>query len=143
MSDVGHDSHDKLKIGDLLVQHQLISPQQLQSALAEQQRSGFKLGEVLVNLGHIKEEALLHFIAKQMQVPFIDLQQFEFNQEVALLLPEAYARRFRAMALSLDENDRALVVGMVEPFDIAAVDELKRVLQRPINVALVSRDNRV
>ncbi len=141
MSDMGHESDEKLKIGDLLVQHQLISPQQLQNALVEQQRSGFKLGEVLVNLGHIKEEALLQFIAKQMEVPFIDLQQFELNQEVALLLPEAYARRFRAMALQIDPDDRMLVVGMVEPFDIAAVDELKRVLRRPIKVALVSGTN--
>ncbi len=128
-------SRQKIRIGDLLVQNKVISEEQLQQALAEQKRSGHKLGRVLVQLGFIAEDELLEFLANQLKIPFIDLKHFQFRPQTIRLLPETHSRRYRAIVLSEARDE--LLVGMADPTDIFAYDELGRILKRPMKIALV------
>ena len=125
----------KIRIGDLLVQHKKISEQQLEEALEEQKRTGHKLGRTLVQLGHISEEEFLEFLAHQLDVPRVDLKHFRFDPEVVQKLSEKHARRFRALVLN--ERDDGLLVGMADPTDLFAYDELRRLLGKPLKIALV------
>ena len=125
----------KLRLGDLLVENRIISQLQLESALADQRKSGRKLGKTLVDLGLITEDALLTFLSRQLGVPFVELASYQLEPAVVAMLPEIYARRFRAIALK-DKGD-ALLVGMSDPTNIFAFDELARVLGRSIDVAVV------
>ena len=125
----------KLRIGDLLVEHKVISETQLKSALAEQKRSGHKLGRTLIEQGYIREDQLLEFLSRQLQVPVIDLRHYKYDAETVRMVPETVARRYRAIAL--DANGTEVLVGMVDPTDIFAYDELARVLKRPIRQAVV------
>lgn len=125
----------KIRIGDLLVQHKLISETQLASALAEQKKSGRKLGRVLVDMGFIKEDDLLKLLSTQLDIPFIDLKHFKFNADIVRLLPETHARRYRAIVLG--QNERDMLVGMADPTDIFGYDELTRILSKPVRLALV------
>ncbi len=125
----------KLRIGDLLVDHKVISEAQLQAALAEQKKGGRKLGRTLIELGYLSEEQLLEFLSRQLQVPFIDLKHFRYKPETVRQIPETLARRFRAVAL--DASQEAVLIGMADPTDIFAYDELSRVLKRPIRQAVV------
>ncbi len=125
----------KIRIGDLLVQHKLISEAQLQEALAEQKNSGRKLGRLLVDLGYVSEEQILELLSKQLDIPHIDLRHFHFDPEVARKLPENHARRYRALPIS--EKRDAIVVAMADPTDIFAFDEISRLLDRPVQQALV------
>jgi MSHA biogenesis protein MshE len=128
----------KIRIGELLVQHGMISEEQLATALAEQKRTGSKLGHALVELGYLSKTGFLKFLGQQLQVPYIDLRHYQYKDETVRLLPEIHARRFRALALT-EERD-GLLVGMADPTDIFAFDELRRILQRPINLAVVGED---
>ncbi|MDT8439251.1 MAG: ATPase, T2SS/T4P/T4SS family [Wenzhouxiangellaceae bacterium] len=125
----------KLRLGDLLVQNRIISEQQLQQALAEQKSSGHKLGRVLVQLGLIGEDALLQFLGEQLGLAIVDLKHYRFRPESVRLLPEQHARRYRAIVLAEKRNE--LTVGMADPTDLFAYDELRRILKRPIDPALV------
>ncbi|MDX1625221.1 MAG: ATPase, T2SS/T4P/T4SS family [Wenzhouxiangellaceae bacterium] len=125
----------KIRIGDLLVQHRKISEQQLEEALAEQKKTGHKLGRTLVQLGHISEDDFLDFLAHQLDVPRVDLKHFQFRPDTVQKLPEKHARRYRALVLS--ERDDELLIGMADPTDLFAFDELRRILDRPLSVALV------
>jgi MSHA biogenesis protein MshE len=125
----------KIRIGDLLVSHKLISENQLELALAEQKRSGRKLGRVLIDLGYVDEDDLLELLAQQLDIPVIDLKQYQFNPDIARRLPEMHARRYRVLVLDV-KRDHALVA-MADPSDIFAFDELSRVLKTPIRQALV------
>ncbi|HET7306365.1 MAG TPA: GspE/PulE family protein [Gammaproteobacteria bacterium] len=125
----------KLRIGDLLVNHRLISENQLQQALAEQKRSGRKLGRVLIDLGFVEEDNLLQLLSRQLDIPVIDLKHYQFNPDTVRRLPEMHARRYRAMVLEF-RPDHALI-GMADPTDIFAFDELSRILKAPIHQALV------
>src|SRR6185436_17424241 len=125
----------KVRLGELLLEQKVISQEQLNSALAEQKRSGRKLGRVLTDLGLVREETLHEVLAKHLQIPYVDVRQLTLDPNVVRLLPEAHARRFRSLVLQKDA--RGLVVGMSDPTDLFAYDELAARLKLPIRVALV------
>jgi len=111
---------ERIRLGDLLVQQKLISQEQLRGALEDQTRSGRKLGRVLIESGYLSEDQIGEALARQLGVPFINLKYYNFNSAVTRKLPEAQARRFRA--LLLEEQDDAVLVAMVDPTDLFAFD---------------------
>jgi MSHA biogenesis protein MshE len=128
-------SRKKIRIGDLLVENKVISNAQLEAALADQKKSGRKLGKILTENGYLTEEDLLGFLSQQLSIPFVDLLHYKFEPEVIKLIPEIHARRFRALALK--DQGEAILVGMADPTNIFAYDELSRVLLKPMELAVV------
>jgi len=126
----------RVRLGELLIEQAAITPEQLTQALREQKRTGRKLGRVLTDLGIISEHDLNQALARHMKVPFIDLRQATLDPEVVQLLPETHARRYRAIVLQADA--RGLLVGMADPSDLFAYDELAKRLKRPLRLAVVS-----
>ena len=131
----------RIRLGDLLVEHKLISEGQLSEALSEQKKSGHKLGRVLVENGYVKEDDVLNLLSRQLSVPFVDLSTFQFKPEVVNKLPETAARRFRALAL--EDTPEGLLVGMADPTNIFAYDDLVRVIKGPIKIAVVKEGDLV
>ncbi len=127
---------DKLRLGDVLVQQALISPEQLQQALQDQRSSGKKLGRLFIDSGLITEEALAHALARQLRVPAVNLKSFPLKSETVRLLPESPARRHRALVL--EDKGEYLLVGLADPLDLFAFDELTRLLKRPVRIAVVA-----
>jgi MSHA biogenesis protein MshE len=126
---------EKVRLGEILIKQNLITPGQLDQALEEQRKTGRKLGRVVVDLGMASEKAIAQALAQQLNLPFVDLAQFELDNKVVEILPEAQARRFRA--LLLENHGDYFLVGMADPSDIFAYDELVRVLKRDIQLAVV------
>ena len=126
----------KVRLGDLLVQNNLIDDDQLKSALSEQRKTGRKLGATLVSMGLVEESQLLELLSQHLNVPLINLSDFKVNPNAVRLRPEIQARRYRALVLQ-DKGDH-LLVGMSDPADINAVDDLSVKLPKPIEVAVVS-----
>lgn len=126
----------KIRLGDLLVQNDLIDDAQLQAALAEQRQSGRKLGATLVTMGLVTEFQLLELLSEHLKVPLINLSDYKVNQNAVRLLPEIQARRYRALVLH--DTGASLLVGMSDPADINAIDELSAKLPKPIDIAVVS-----
>jgi len=129
------DPRKKIRIGDLLVQNRIITHEQLMSALAEQKKSGRKLGRTLIDLNFIGETDLLNFLSRQLQIPFIDLTQYQRNDEVINQLPETLARRFRVILL--EDNEHDVLLAMADPTDLMGVDELTRIINKRIRQAVV------
>jgi MSHA biogenesis protein MshE len=124
-----------VKLGELLVQGGVITADQRDAALAEQRRTGKKLGQTLILLGFVHEDQLLTFLSRQLDVPFVDLGRYPLSRQVVTLVPETHARRFRVIAL--EEKGESLLLGMVDPLDLLAQDEIARVLEREILPAIV------
>src|SRR5712692_582142 len=127
---------ERVRLGDLLVQQKLISQEQLKAALEDQGRSGRKLGRVLIESGYLSEDQIGEALARQLGVPFINLKYYNFNSAVTRKLPEAQARRFRA--LLLEEQDNTVLVAMVDPTDLFAFDEISRLTRKDVTIAVVS-----
>lgn len=128
-------SQKRIRIGDLLVEKNMISESQLQHALQEQKLTGRKLGATLVELGYVEENALLSLLSAQLEIPFVELKQFRFDRELVQRLPETSARRYRVMLLREDFD--GLLLGMADPTDIFGLDELQRILQKNLKPAVV------
>jgi MSHA biogenesis protein MshE len=126
---------EKIRLGEILIQQHLLTPEQLDTALAEQKRTGRKLGRVFVDSGFVTEKQISEALARQLNIPFIDLNQYNIKATVVQLLPEAQARRFRALVL--EDQGATYLVGMADPSDLFAYDEIVRVLKRDISLAVV------
>ena len=127
---------EKIRLGEVLIQQKLLSEEQLGHALAEQKRTGRKLGRVFVENGYVTEEQISGAIARQFDIPYINLKFYNTNPELVRLLPETQARRFRALVL--EDRRGALLVGLSDPTDLFAYDEIARQLKRSIELAVVN-----
>ncbi len=126
---------EKIRLGDVLVAQKAISQDQLKVALEQQKKSGRRLGRVLVEQGFVNDEQICEAISRQLNIQYVNLKFYNLNQDTVRRLPEAQARRFRAIVL---EDRRAnVLVGMADPTDLFAYDELGRILQKDVEVAVV------
>jgi MSHA biogenesis protein MshE len=126
---------DKLRLGDVLVQQKLVSPEQLERLLVEQRSTGRRLGRMLIDAGLISEETLAHALARQLRVPVVNLRNFPLKADTVRLLGESAARRHRAIVL--EDKGEHLLVGFADPLDLAGYDEVVRLLKRAVRMAVV------
>ncbi len=112
----------KKRLGDLLVDEEIITNDELMSALSAQKESGRKLGSVLIESGIISEEQLLRFLAQQLNLRFINIANVQIDPKLASELSEVHARRLRALVLESD-ND-SVTLGMSDPADLSAIEQL-------------------
>ena len=127
---------ERVRLGDLLVQQGLITEAQLGLALIAQKQSGRKLGRMIIDNGWVDEVQIAKALAKQLRAPFVDMSKRSVRPEVARLLPETQARRLRA--LPLEETPSGVRVGMADPTDLAAYDEIARLVKREVELAVVA-----
>ncbi len=126
----------RIRLGELLLSAGLIDQETLNKAVELQKKTGEKFGRVLIGMGVVEEESILKLIADQLGILYVDLYQYELDPKLTQLLPEIYARRFRALVLN--EEDGHLIVGMADPQDINAFDAVSKILKRPIKMAVIS-----
>ena len=129
------EKRKRIRIGDLLVQNQIITHEQLMTALAEQKKAGTKLGRTLIDLNYLSETDLLNFLSRQLQIPFIDITKHKRDKEAATKLPENLARRFRV--LLIEDNDNDVLLAMSDPTDLMAIDEVSLILRKRVRPVVV------
>ena len=118
------------RLGDLLVQDGLAQAD-LDAALAVQATTGERLGRILKDKGLLTPVSLQRALAHQAGVRFADLDDLVIDWAVASSVPPTLARRHMALPVAR-EGDR-LVVAMVNPADVFAIDDIRAVTGRPIN----------
>ncbi len=112
------------KLGDLLVQHQIITEEQLKKALEEQNKSGEgRLGYHLVKMGFVPEQKLLTFLGRQYRLPIIDLSKVEIPPPVIKILPAELAVKYQVVPVK--RVGRKLTVAIANPTDMFALDDIK------------------
>jgi MSHA biogenesis protein MshE len=130
-------AHHKItQLTEILGQQGLLTAEQITQAKQQQQHSGNSLPRILVENGAVTEKQISTAIACQMNLPFINLKNFKAEPNALHKLTEIQARRFRALILE-DRGDTYLV-GMADPTDLAAYDQLVRILRRDVELAVVS-----
>jgi MSHA biogenesis protein MshE len=127
---------EKIRLGDVLVSQKIISSDQLKLALDAQKRSGKRLGRVVIEQGFTTEDQVAEALARQLDVPYINLKFYNTDADTVRRLPETQARRYRVLVL--EDRKTSYLVGFADPTDLNAYDELARVLKRDIELAVVS-----
>src|SRR3989338_285606 len=112
-----------VRIGEILVEKQLITEEQLVRAVAEHQKSKEFLGQTLIRLGFISEEKLLKVLADQQGLTFLSLRDVKFDYEIIKKMPAKFAWHYKIMPITLNGN--VLTVATSNPFDMWSIDDLE------------------
>ncbi len=123
------------KLGDMLKEAGLIDEFQLDTALSHQRNWGGKLGAVLISLAFVKEEDLSRVIARKLQIPYINLFEPEVPPEVFKLIKPETAKKY--LVLPVKKEGTALVLAMLDPYAIEAMDEIRFITGCTIKPSLV------
>jgi type IV pilus assembly protein PilB len=111
------------RLGDLLLSEGIVTPQQLQAALAEQKTGTHRLGYILVKQGVVDELELTKVLARQFRMPAVDLSQFEVDPRLVPLIPPDLAAK--RVVLPLRREGRTLTVAVADPTDQGLLEDLK------------------
>jgi type IV pilus assembly protein PilB len=132
--------YKNLRLGEILKQAGIIDDFQLDSALSYQRYWGGRLGESLIRLGYITEENMQDFLARQFELPRIELFGRHIPAEVLQAIPEEKAREFHVIPVERGELNgaRFLVLAMTDPTSILAIDTLQFMAGCHIRPALAS-----
>ncbi len=117
-----------VRLGDLLLEQQLITQDQLRIALLEQKSMGKPLGEALLILGFITEEALRSALALNLGEVAISLKGIVADPLALKLIPKPLAKRYTLFPVSLDAERKELLIASADPGDIVAGDQINALL---------------
>ncbi|MEW5946002.1 MAG: type II secretion system ATPase GspE [bacterium] len=113
------------RLGELMVEHGLVTEKQVGEALDVQRTSGELIGKTMVNLGFVTETDVLKMYALQIGVPFVDMGRIKIVPAIAKSLPPHVAQRHMVIPISKDK--RKIVLAMSNPLNVFAIDEVKLV----------------
>lgn len=113
----------KPKLGDLLVEANLIDEVQLKIALEEQKRWGTKFGSTLLALHFVDENVLTAFLSRQLDMPCVSLNSLEIPSRVLKSFTRLQALQFHAVPVRLQEG--TLHVAMVDPLDVDVIEQIE------------------
>jgi type IV pilus assembly protein PilB len=117
-------------LGAQLIAAGLVSGEQVDLALAEQRRTGRRLGEILVTQDVLFEEDLARTLAEISGMPYQDLNLDPPDPTVFDSLPEAFCRR--RSVLPVRQTNGVLVIAITDPRDIQTLDDLRTLVDGPI-----------
>ncbi|NEZ46562.1 type II secretion system protein GspE [Clostridium niameyense] len=113
----------KKKLGDILVEANKITKEQLKSALNKQKSKGKKLGEILIDEKIITEENIMEAISQQLGIKKVDINMININKEAIKVIPEKLALKHLLVPIGFKDNK--IQVAMWDPLNIFAIDDVK------------------
>jgi Type II secretion system (T2SS), protein E, N-terminal domain len=126
-----------LPLGQLLVEHDILSDLTVKRALAQAQASGRRLGEVLLEEELIDERTLAQLVAEQEELDFIDLGKYDLDADAVRLLPARLAWDCQAVPFAF--NETAVKVAVADPVDSYALELIRTALARPVHFLVATR----
>ncbi len=113
----------KIRLGDILIEQNLITQEQLVEALAMQKEKGLKLGEILISEGIVSESDLLKVLQVQLGVPYVDLNNFDIDPKVPKMISQSLAREHTIIPVAMDSG--RIVVATADPLNFAPIDDVR------------------
>lgn len=130
----------KLRLGDILIQAEIITDEQLGKALEAQKVLGEKrrLGELLVSLGFVTEDEVLGVIAKKAGIEYINFKDQEVKTDSVKRLPQSIAVKYNIIAYK--EEGGTLYVATSDPLNLYAIEDVKLIAGMPVIVAACKKE---
>ena len=115
----------KVRLGELLLAGEVITPKQLEHALSQQKVNGKRLGETLIELKYITEQQMLMTLEKQLGIPYVYLPEEQVMEDALKAVPLFLAERYNILPIRLEGN--SIVLAMNDPTNFYAIDDVRMV----------------
>jgi type IV pilus assembly protein PilB len=112
-----------VRLGELLLRENRVTPEQLEEALAHQRANGGRLGASLVKLGFLRDDDISRILSRQYGVPAVMVEQFELDLAVIRLIPAKTAIKYQVLPIS--RSGATLTLAMTDPTNVFAMDDIK------------------
>ncbi len=114
---------NRRRLGDLLLEAEIITEEQLEEALEIQRQRGERLGEVLISQGFVCEQDIIQVLEFQLGIPHVVLEKYNIEPSACLAISENLARRYGLIPIR--EKDGILTVAMSDPLNVFAIDDIR------------------
>lgn len=128
-----------LRLGDLLIKTGLITPEQLEEALAGQKKTKKRLGAVLIDLGFISERQVIDALRMQLGIEFVDLSNLVIPAEMAHVVSKNIARKHNVVPFRVNKD--TLYLAMSDPLNFMAVEEVKQASRKKVIPVIATEDS--
>ncbi len=129
---------DKERLGQILRSADIIDRQQLQEGLDHQKETGQRIGQALIELGHIDGIQLAAALSTQLNIPYVRLNDYELNEDLVATIPKEVAKNRKILPIDTDGNK--LVLAVSDPLDVASMDEIRMMVDREIEPVVAVED---
>ncbi|RKY89438.1 type II secretion system protein GspE, partial [candidate division KSB1 bacterium] len=124
------------RFSSILLDAGLITKQQLETAQKQAQSTGQDIGTTLMKLGYITQEDMLQAIAEQLDIPYLDLENYEIDTKALQLVPSEIAYKYRVIPVFHIGN--VLTLAMANPQDVTVIDKIRRLTKMEIEPAVAT-----
>lgn len=128
---------DKLRLGNMLVESNLLTPEQLKMGVDFQKSVGGKLGAIIVKLGFIEDQTLTNFIARQQGIPVVNLDELVIPDNLVKKLPRKLIEKHHVVPIRF--HDGILTIATSDPYDYEASEEIQLAVDCRIETQLAPR----
>jgi type IV pilus assembly protein PilB len=131
----------KMKLGEILLEANLISNEHLQQALANHKKSGMKLGQYLVRKGIVSESDMVNALADQLKLEVYKPSRHAVDPELAKIIPFELANKYQVAPIEID--GQLLKLAMTDPLGIRALDEIEDKTRLEVETLICSEQHLV
>ena len=115
---------EKKRIGDILLEEQLITVEQLEEALATARNEKKRIGEAIVELGFATEQDIAEALSSQLGFGYVNLASIIIPDNVLNLISEQVLRKHLMIPFAFNPNNmNQVMVAMADPMDMTAIDD--------------------
>lgn len=126
------------RLGDMLIDMNLLTEEQLNRALALQKVKHERLGTVLVNEGFISEHDLIEALKQQLGIDFIDLTKVDIKPEMSQYIPKSLAKSAEIVPIRVVKD--TLFLGMADPLNFMALEQAKDTSKKRVVPMIATRE---
>ena len=130
----------KKRIGEILVDMGILEDGQIQTALAKQKETRKRLGQILVEEKMVSELDLTKALATKFGIEYLDLTKIAVDAAAAGIISEKLCRRYAAIPVRF-ADEGTLLVAMVDPANVLAIDDLRIMTGYDISPAIASEED--
>jgi type IV pilus assembly protein PilB len=113
----------KKRLGEMLLEADLLSEDQLKQALSDQKRAGLKLGQFLVRQGIVNEHKIVDILSQQLKIEQYHPDRYPLDMDLSRVVPIEFAQKYQVVPLR--KKGRLLTIAMTDPLDINTLDAIE------------------
>ena len=110
-------------LGELLLDRGIINRAQMERGLDIQREKGGLIGEILVELGVVKEDDIAQALTAQYGFPYLPLGNYDVDTDITSIIPGRVARQY--MLVPIDKIGNNLTLAMSNPLNVQAIEDVE------------------